>query len=82
MSAPSTPVDLRDDGVLWALNAAVFHPRGFALAIDTTTGALSLIGDGQEVWVFAEETADEAFRKFEALLARRRADVAEGGDQS
>lgn len=70
-----TAVNLREDGVLWAVNAAVFHPRGFALAIDTTTGDLSLIGDGGEVWVFAEETADDAFRRFEALLERRRADA-------
>jgi hypothetical protein len=28
------PVRLRDDGLLWYINRCVFHPRGYALALD------------------------------------------------
>ena len=49
----SVPVDLRADGLLWLINTVVFHPRGFALAVDSETGAFSLMGDGSERWAFA-----------------------------
>jgi hypothetical protein len=46
------PVDLRTDGLLWLINTTVFHPRGFALAMDVKSGALSLMGDGTEPWSY------------------------------
>lgn len=69
----ATPVFLLEDGVLWALNTCVLHPRGFALQIDVETGKLWLIGDGGEVWVFDEATAIEARERFEQLLQRQKA---------
>ena len=74
---PSVPVDLRADGVLWLINRTVFHPRGFALAIDPETRDLSLLGDGTEPWQYAEamtDTEDALFAAAEALLQRARVD--------
>lgn len=68
-----------DHGVLWAINRAVFHPRGFALAIDTGTVdgkpiGWSLHGDGSEPWKFVDDAMeDDRFAAFEALLAAARA---------
>lgn len=68
-------VDLRDDGLLWLINATVFHPRGFALAMDTETNQFSLLGDGSEPWRYGEDTATDAlFAKAEAALGRARHD--------
>lgn len=44
----SVPIDLLEDGLLWLINSTVFHPRGFALQVDTDTGELRLQGDGRE----------------------------------
>ncbi len=66
------PVDLRADGVLWLINRVVFHPRGFALAIDGESGAFSLIWDGTECGTFTAEGDDESFAAVEALMARAR----------
>lgn len=67
------PVDLSADGLLWLINATVFHPRGFALGQDTGTGEFFLLGDGGEAWQFAPDgTADEKFEAVEALFARAR----------
>lgn len=73
---PNEPVtvDLRGDGLLWLINAAVLHPRGFALAVNSESGALSLLGDGSEPWMFAHDgTADAKFAAVEALFDRARA---------
>lgn len=67
---PDPVVDLRADGVLWMVNKTVFHPRGFALAIDTETGVLTLMGDGTEPWTYEHSIEDECFAAFTALLAR------------
>lgn len=68
-------IDLRDTGLLWLINAAVFHPRGFALALITDdAGAIvgwDLLGDGSEPWRF-DQNVDHRFTAAEALLARRR----------
>lgn len=73
-------VDLFDTGVLWAINRALFHPRGFALALETDTKSggvvlgWSLHGDGSEPWKFTDDALeDQRFAAFEALLAGRRA---------
>lgn len=55
------PVNLKEDSLLWLINRQVFHPRGYALAIDTTTGEFSLIGDGDEPFVFPGNGSDERF---------------------
>jgi hypothetical protein len=70
--------EIRESGLLWLINSAVFHPRGFALSvhIDKTTGVCTgwnLIGDGTEPWRFegdidslfeaAENTFFEACRR-------------------
>jgi len=76
----SVPVDLRADGLLWLINTVVFHPRGFALAVDSETGAFSLMGDGSERWGYAEEPtpgavpADDLWAAAEAAFARARGD--------
>lgn len=54
------PVDLQADGLLWLINRAVFHPRGYALGYDTDTGQFSLLGDGTEPYMFAGDGSDEA----------------------
>lgn len=66
--------DWRDDGVLYAVNRAVFHPRGFALALRPDTGEFVLLGDGSEPWEFVdrpgEVTNAEREAAFAALLER------------
>lgn len=62
-------VDLQNDGVLWAINKTVFHPRGFALALDPD-GNLFLHGDGSERWLFEAETERLKSIAFESLLRR------------
>lgn len=57
----SRPVDLRGDSLLWLINRQVFHPRGYALALDTETGEFSLLGDGDEPFVFPGNGGDERF---------------------
>jgi hypothetical protein len=78
------PVDLRADGLLWAINRVLLHPRGFALGVGVedgqATGDLRLYGDGSEPWRYASENdnlsdavdEDGLFAAFEALLARAR----------
>ncbi|MEM9468309.1 MAG: hypothetical protein AAGA90_23275 [Actinomycetota bacterium] len=41
--------DLRETGVLWAINRIVFHPRGFALALTYPDGTTpQQVADGAE----------------------------------
>ena len=68
------PVDLRSDGLLWLINVALLHPRGFALAVDSETGGLSLLGNGSEPWRFVAEIGDAEFVAVERLLARARSE--------
>ncbi len=64
--------DLRSSGLLWLINAAVLHPRGFAMAMtfDDSGEATGwrLLGDGSEPWRFGDDV-DEPFRNVEALLS-------------
>ncbi len=72
-------VNLREDGILWMINRTIFHPRGFALAINEEVSQLTLTGDGVEVWTFAESMADieqELFDAFEGMLYRRMTNAA------
>ena len=76
--------ELREHGLLWLINKAVFHPRGFALAFDveddgTVTG-WGMKGDGTESWSYVDDpegahtkdgepwTEDIAFAAVEAFL--------------
>ena len=70
--------DLRDSGLLWLINRAVFHPRGFALALTITDGGQatgwSLLGDGSEPWQYGEvDVENDKFRRAEATLNGQRA---------
>lgn len=60
-------VNLSDDGVLWMINATIFHPRGLALSRDLS-GNLFLIGDGEEVWTFNGDLSQEKKDAFENLI--------------
>ena len=89
MSGDGMPIDLHDDGLLWLINAAVFHPRGFALGHrpGDPAGALVLYGDGREPWRYASKAdllddgrdprnaadLDGLFERVEAMFARARA---------
>lgn len=72
MGDAGRPIDLRESGLLWLVNRAVFHPRGFALAVETD-GSLSLLGDGSEPWKFElpSDHEDDLFRRAEATLRPR-----------
>lgn len=67
--------EMREHGLLWAINASVFHPRGFALAFHyDDLGELegwSLMGDGSETWYYAD-SSDEEFNAFNAFLDSHR----------
>lgn len=67
--------ELSDAGMLWLVNATVFHPRGFALALHAdesgnVTG-WSLLGDGSEPWRFGEDM-NERFAAAEQTLRSQR----------
>jgi hypothetical protein len=62
--------ELRDSGLLWLINRALFHPRGWALALSYRDGQVvgwRLLGDGSEVWRFTDDE-DENFAAAEATL--------------
>jgi len=69
---PAPGMDLRDTGLLWLINRQVFHPRGFALAVDSEGGGLSLLGDGVEPWNFEDGTETDTLAKVERLFAEQR----------
>lgn len=64
--------EFQDHGLLWLLNAAVLHPRGYALALhfDDTAAVVgwSIMGDGSEPWTFGDD-CDEQFAAVARLLA-------------
>lgn len=59
--------EMSDEGLLWLINRACFHPRGYALAFhkddDGNVTGWSMLGDGSEVWTFTNEADDEEFAK-------------------
>ena len=65
-------MDLRETGLLWLINRQVFHPRGFALAVDSETGEFSLLGDGVEPWNFEDGTENGYLANVEQLFAEQR----------
>lgn len=72
VSDPRPFEDLPDSGVLWAINRTLFHPRGYALAVqfddDGAATGWMILGDGAEVWAFDDDTDDEKFLAFEDTL--------------
>jgi hypothetical protein len=81
--SPGRPFrELSESGLLWLINAAVFHPRGFALALsmDTTTGAVTgwdILGHGKTPWRYAGDM-DDRFEAAEATLASHREAASNG----
>jgi hypothetical protein len=73
--------DLTSSGLLWLINASVFHPRGFALAVnvngDGEATGWSLLGDGREPWTFGDQR-NEKFAAAEATFRRVKAVGDEG----
>jgi hypothetical protein len=79
---PATPApsatrpfgELRTAGLLWLINRAVLHPRGYALALvypDTPTATepvgWRLEGDGNEPWRYGDDVDEDA--SFDAAQA-------------
>lgn len=63
-------IELSTSGLLWLINATVFHPRGWALALHKRGGEITgwhLQGDGREVWTF-EGNRDHHFEAAQATL--------------
>lgn len=68
-----TPDDLSDKGLLWLINAVVFHPRGMALAVqpapDTGESLFVVFAtNGTEALTFSPEVADAKYVAVETLL--------------
>ncbi len=68
--------ELRPTGLLWLINATVFHPRGYALALhiedDGSCSGWSLLGDGTESWAFSDPPEDqrpEGYQTIDELFA-------------
>ena len=73
-SQPRPLEDLSPTGLLWLINTAALHPRGYAMALhyddEGKVEGWSVVGDGKEAWRFAMTDAemDEKFRAVQALL--------------
>lgn len=82
---PGRPMsELADSGLLWLINAAVFHPRGYALtlAADLATGEVvgwALAGDGRAPWRY-DDDGGQAQARFEAAEATLAAAALDGAD--
>lgn len=67
------PFDWFEDGVLWLVNATVFHPRGFALGRERDSGEFRILGDGSEPWTYPDSPEiDARMRAVERLFERLR----------
>lgn len=72
--------EFRTLGLLWLINASVFHPRGFAISFvnDPATGEVTgwrLEGDGGEAWFFEPDPRiDDLFERSSELLGRPQKD--------
>lgn len=65
-----------EDGLLWLVNTALLHPRGYALGVQRNSATkepvqLVLLGDGSEPWFFQPGEFDEVFRRYELGEERR-----------
>lgn len=66
-----------EEGLLWLVNTAILHPRGYALtivyddeALNTPLG-LFIQGDGDEPWCFGDDEATEPLEKHQRAMAAR-----------
>ena len=66
--------EMRSTGLLWLINTSVFHPRGYALGFEADEEGnvigWTILGDGQEVWLFddSENDLDNLMRSVKDLL--------------
>lgn len=64
--------ELSTTGMLWFINRSVFHPLGFALAVqkeaDGTVTGWTMQGSGDECWTFTNDADDEEFAKAHTFL--------------
>lgn len=78
----ATLKQFRADGLLWMVNAAILHPRGYALTVhiddDGEPTGLSVQGDGVEPWCFGPDASDvrDSVQLFMEAEARREAIIA------
>lgn len=79
--------EIREKGLVWLVNTAILHPRGFALAVsydDSDTEfvnpvGLMIVGDGSEPWVFGENPdgtweSDKPYESYKISEAQRESD--------
>jgi len=64
---------IKESGLLWLINRQVFHPRGYALALDCDPNTREvfgwqLLGAGKEVWNFEPGTENELFESANRIL--------------
>lgn len=62
------PQELLDNGVIWAINRVLFHPRGYALQLNVADGMFKIWGNGDEPWEFRGVDEDAKMKAFNALL--------------
>lgn len=68
----AVPVQLRESGLLWLINATTFHPQGFSLGI-SEEGDFYLTGDGSEPITFEDTpTMHAKFRAAHQLFRQLR----------
>lgn len=64
--------ELSDTGLLWLINATVFHPRGYMLSLhfneDGVVTGWSLTGTGDTVFTFADDAAERKFQTCQELF--------------
>jgi hypothetical protein len=74
------------DGLLWLVNTALLHPRGWALTIHLDASGeptgLGVQGDGVEPWIFAPGENADVLQRYEQAEARREATVSSALEQA
>lgn len=70
--------EMRTLGILYLINKAVFHPRGFALSFsyDEEGNLLGwqMLGDGTDSWMMSKDQEEELFPAVESFLNSLRPD--------
>lgn len=65
----------RDEGLLWMVNTAILHPRGFALGIqiddDGEPVGLTIAQHTDDYWYFQPGEFDDVFANYEIAEAQR-----------
>lgn len=64
-----------EEGLIWLVNTALLHPRGWALTIHLDNNGepvgLSIQGDGLEPWAFAPGEQADILQRYEEAESRR-----------